>query len=264
MADIEIKVPVLILAGGNTPEKLQGVTKETERAFIPLMEKSIIAHIIENIHSCAFISGIMIIGNPERLSKEFPNEHYTYLKDSGSLFSNLIMGLKELEQHRQVLVMTADIPLITADILRSLLLTCQKDEAECFYPIVAKNIIESKFPGGERTYVTLREGRFTGGNVFLISPKAVLRNEHIFQKAIRDRKNPIKLARLFGLPFILRMVFGLLDIPMLEKKASKILGVGIKAIISPYPEIAFDIDKDKDFVLVTRILEKRLENSKQG
>lgn len=262
MADLEFKIPVLILAGGKTPEKLQGVTHETERAFIPLLEKSIISHIIDNISGCDFISNIVVVGNPERLSKEIVKENIIFLKDTGSLFDNLIMGLKELEQHRQVLIMTADIPLVTSDILRSLILTCQKHEADCYYPIVAKSVIEAKFPGGERTYVTLREGRFTGGNVFLMSPKAVLRNEHIFQQAIRDRKNPAKLARLFGFSFILRMLFGLLDIPMLEKKASKILGVSIKAIISPHPEIAFDIDKDKDFILVTRILEKRHKNNK--
>ena len=260
MIEQEIKVPVLIMGGGTTPAKLQGITTEMERAFIPLLGRSLIGHTIDNIRHCPFISSITIVGNPKRLAEEFKGENYAYFEDTGSLYENLMLGLKELEAHRQVLVMTSDVPLVTGDILASTVDECFKSDAECYYPIVAKNVSERKFPGGERTYVTMKEGQFTGGNVFLISPKAVLRNEHIFQSVIRDRKNPLKLARLFGLSFIFMMLFGMLDIPMLEKKASQILGVKIKAVISPNPEIAFDVDKETDYVQVKRFLEKRREN----
>jgi GTP:adenosylcobinamide-phosphate guanylyltransferase len=263
MAENKTQIPALILAGGKTPEKLQGVTSETERSFIPLCGKPIITHTVNNIRQSEFLSTITMIGNPARLKKEFPEDEkkFFFMEDTGSLLENLMLGLRSLENSRSVVVLTADIPLITSGILSSTILECQKDDAECYYPIVAKSIMDKKFPGGKRTYVSLKEGHFTGGNVFLINPKAVLRNEKVFQRVIHDRKNPIKLAGLFGFYFIVGIMFGFLDIPNLEKKATQILGVTVKAVRSPNPEIAFDIDKEKDFLDVTRFLERKRENS---
>lgn len=259
MADIKRQIPVLILAGGQTPESLLQVTKDKERAFLPLLGKPMITRIIENINRNMFIESITIIGNVDRLKKEFENQNFNYLEDSGSLLDNVMNGLRKLENHRHVLLMTADIPLITADVLASTLLECQKDDAECYYPIVIKSIIEKKFPGGKRTYVSLKEGQFTGGNVFLVNPKALLQNEDVFRRIIDFRKKPVKLAGIFGFSFIMKMAFGMLDIGMLEKKASQILGVQVKAVISPNPELAMDIDKEKDYLIVTRFLERKRE-----
>lgn len=255
-----MQIPALVMAGGSTPEPLQSVTQEKERAFIPLLGKSMVAHVIDNIDKNMFLSSVTIVGNPERLGKEFEGRNYSYLQDSGSLLDNVMNGLRSLENHRHVLILTADIPLITADIIASTLLECQKYDAECYYPIVIKSIIEKKFPGGKRTYISLKEGQFTGGNVFMVSPKAMLRNEQIFKKAISYRKNPVKLAGIFGFSFIIRLLFGILDIQILEKKASQILGVNVKAVISPNPELAMDVDKEKDYLSVTRFLERKREN----
>ena len=259
MADIKTKIPALVLAGGRTPEALQGVTSEIERSFIPICGKPIISHSIDGVKNSQYLSSITMVGNPERLQELFHDEQieFKYLVDTDSLLDNLMLGLRSLETYRSVLVMTSDIPLITDVILASTIQECQKDDAECYYPIVAKSLMEKKYPGGKRTYVPMKEGHFTGGNIFLVSPKALLRNEKVFQRVIEDRKNPLKLAGLFGFSFILKMLLGILDLPGLEKKATQILGVTVKAVKSPNPEVALDVDKEKDYILVTRVMEKK-------
>ncbi|MBU1024083.1 nucleotidyltransferase family protein [bacterium] len=264
MVEKIMEIPAMILAGGPTPTSLQTVTQEPERAFIPLLGKPIIAHTVDNIRGSMFLSSITVIGNVDRLKEEFKDDDFTYIEDAGSLLENLMNGLKSLEQHRKVLILTADIPLITTNIIASTLLECEKIDADCYYPIVMKSIIEKKFPGGKRTYIPLREGQFSGGNVFLVNPKALLRNEAVFKRLIKDRKNVVKLVSFLGLSFLLMMIFGLLDIPILEKKASKILGVSVKAIISPSAELAVDIDKEKDFIDVSRYMEKKRDNDNRS
>ena len=83
---------------------------------------------------------------------------------------------------------------------------------------------------------------------------------------IRDRKSIPKLVGFLGFPFLLRLLTGMLDIPILEKKASQVLGVTVKAVISPNAEIAVDVDKESDFLIVTRFLERKktLDNHKNG
>lgn len=259
MAENYTNIPAMILAGGPTPEALQKVTQEKERSFIQLAGKPMVLRTVNSIKKNIFLSSLTLIGNVDRLKELFEDDDFNYLEDAGSLLDNLMQGLRSLEQHRRVLILTSDIPLITADIIASTLLECQKVDAECYYPIVSKSIIEKKFPGGKRTYIPLKEGQFSGANVFLVSPKALLRNEDLFRRLIRDRKSIPKLVGFLGFPFLLRLMTGMLDIPLLEKKGSQVLGVTVKAIISPNPEIAVDVDKESDFLIVTRFLERKKE-----
>ena len=85
-------------------------------------------------------------------------------------------------------------------------------DAEIYYPIVDVKFFDAKFPGGKRTTQQLKEGTFTGGNVFIVCPDSVLKNKPRIEAVIRDRKSPAKLVMLFGLPFIIRFALKQLDL----------------------------------------------------
>ena len=68
------------------------------------------------------------------------------------------------------------------------------------------------------------------------------------------RKKPWMLARILGLKFILKFLMGTLTIDELQERVEELFGVKARAIISSYPEIATDVDKDSDFELAARAL----------
>jgi hypothetical protein len=66
------------------------------------------------------------------------------------------------------------------------------------------------------------------------------------------RKNPLKLAALFGLPFVFGLLTGRLTIRQLEERACAIISGRVAAVISTYAELGFDVDKAEDLEVARR------------
>lgn len=155
----------------------------------------------------------------------------------------------------QILLATGDIPLLTTEVAEYFLETCAALEGDLFYPIVPKQVNEEKYPGVERTYIKLREGVFTGGNLFLIKTRIIERCLQEATKLVNLRKSPLALASHVGWGLLWRYLTLQLTLPLVEKEVSRLLG-GVKGVgvICPYPEIGIDVDKKSDVILVKKFL----------
>lgn len=69
-------------------------------------------------------------------------------------------------------------------------------------------------------------------------------------QAVAMRKNPLKLSRLLGFKFILKLLFNRLSMAEIEERVRLILGFRGVAVVSPYPEVGIDVDKPQDLALV--------------
>nr|WP_279232292.1 NTP transferase domain-containing protein [Thermus albus] len=166
------------------------------------------------------------------------------LPDTGSLLGNLEAALGHVEG--RVLVATADIPHLTAEAVRFVLE--KAPEAALVYPIVPKGAVEARFPHTRRTYARLREGVFTGGNLLLLHKELFFQALPLAKRVVALRKKPLALARLIGLDILLKLLLGRLTLPELEARARGILGVEARALITPYPEVGVDVDREEDLV----------------
>ena len=176
------------------------------------------------------------------------------MPDRGSMLENFVAGMEHFRNHPRVINMTCDIPFITPEALRFVMSETGRIEAEVYYPIIDVRRFDEKFPGGRRTTQALKEGTFTGGNVFVLNPGEVLKHRDKIEAVIRDRKSPAKLVRLFGLPFVIKFALRQLDLKSLEDKATQILGAKMRGIITPYPEVGFDVDKPEDLSLARKFI----------
>jgi len=155
----------------------------------------------------------------------------------------------------QILLATGDIPLLTAEAINYFLETCAALEGELFYSIVQKKVNEEKYPGAERTYVHLRDGIFTGGNLLLFKTGIVPGCLQEAEKFVQLRKRPFAMASHVGWHFLWSYLTRRLTLAEAEKEVSRLLG-GVKSVgvICPYPEIGIDVDKESDITLVKKIL----------
>ncbi|MEQ8237081.1 MAG: hypothetical protein ABRQ23_09900, partial [Syntrophomonadaceae bacterium] len=128
------------------------------------------------------------------------------------------------------------------------------EDADVYYPITSRAVNERKFPGVRRTYVKLKEGVFTGGNLFLLRSQVIPACVEIGEKLVARRKNPLAIAQLFGLGLVLSYLLGRLSIKQAEKRFYKVSGVRGKGIISPYAEVGVDVDKPDDLKLAQKFL----------
>jgi len=251
------KYPVVIIAGGRTPDKIiESGEKETERAFIDIGGKPMVSWVLDAVRSGGFVDKILVVGNLERLTRELGLDPSDCMQDKGSMLENYMAGLERFRSYPLVLSTTCDIPLITGAMLIDLIRQISAIDAEVYYPIVDVKLFDAKYPGGRRTTQVLKEGTFTGGNVFAMNPEAMLRNRSRVETVIRDRKSPARLIRLFGLPFILKYALKQLDLKGLEAKATEILGARMRGVLTTHPEIGFDVDKPDDLIMVRKIMSR--------
>lgn len=256
-----MKLDAVVLAGAPNQGALKEASPAPLEALIEIDGKPMIAYVLQALRKSGRIGRIAVVGPPELAplieaaeGEEGPS--VTLAGDSGGLVANLQRGLDHLDSAGPVLVVTCDIPLLTPEALNAFIDRCRPEEADVFYPIVSRSDSEARYPGLVRTYVRLADGEYTGGNVALLSPQVVRRCKEVLERAVALRKNPVGLARLFGFNLLIKLLLGRLRIRDVEERFEKAFGLRGKAVICPYPEIGFDVDKPSDLAAARRFLKQ--------
>ncbi len=172
----------------------------------------------------------------------------------GHIVGNILAAFALLPPAEKVLICSSDIPFITGRIVDGLLDLCAQREADLYYPVVERSQADRRFPGVRRTYVRLREGTFTGGNMFLVNPAIAPRVERIIRRFLDHRKNPLKMAGILGWRFVIRLLLRRLSLKELEEHVSQLLQIRGAVVICPYPEVGIDVDKPSDLQIARAAL----------
>lgn len=256
-----MKVDAVVLAGAPNQGSLREASEAPLEALIEIDGKPMITYVFKALRESGRIGRVAVVG-PEALAPLVEAEKaegglaVELAGDGGGLVTNLQRGLDYLNSSGPVLIVTCDIPLLTAEALNAFLDRCGEGQADVFYPIVGRADSEARYPGLVRTYVKLADGEYTGGNLALLSPQVVRRHQDVLEQAVALRKNPVGLARLFGLGLLVKLLLGRLRIRDVEQRFEKAFGLRGKAVLCPYPEIGFDVDKPADLAVARRFLEQ--------
>ncbi len=247
----------IVLAGGGGR---RGELVEQEgvpcKALIKIKGKEMARYVLEAYRSVEEIQRIVLVGSVEELGSIAEDYSAQVVPEKETIMQNVAEANRFLNTDRPLLISSADIPLIGPGVVEDLLQKCRPFEADFFYSIVDREQNEKLFAGSKRTYVTCREGIFTGGNIFVVNPAKIEGSLSIMENFMAHRKNPFKLVALLGPVFVLRFLTKRLTLPELEKRFSELLNLKAQAVISDYPELSFDVDKPGDLEFVRRYLDK--------
>jgi len=170
---------------------------------------------------------------------------------------NVVRAITILGPAARTLVVASDIPLLTPQAVEDFLFACENNSADFHYAIVPQDAVERAYPGARKTFVRVVDGTFTGGSVMLFNPAVVDRVRTFVDKVLAARKKPWLLAQLFGWSVVMKFASGRLSIAEMQEKVTEILGITARAIISPHPELALDVDvgKPENLEIIRRALE---------
>lgn len=242
---------VIILAG---KQPIRDIQDSRNKALIEINGKPMIEYVVEAVRNVRAAGKIAVIGPKEEIENILKGKVWAIIDSNESLFNNVIRGASLLKDDRFVLVTTCDIPMISKEAIEDFISQCERSKADFCYPIVEKEINNEKFPGMERTYVKTKEGIFTGGNLILVNPKIIEKGKCIGERLFKARKNHLRMAWVLGVGLIVKLFAGTLSIEDVEKRFLKVTGINGKAIISAYPELSNDIDKESDLNFARRYL----------
>jgi len=244
----------VVLAGGQKEGLIQGEALPINEALIPIGSKFMIEYVVEALQKSSHIEKIVISGPVEQLEKIFPQVPTITLVQSGDTavdsFQKAFFAVSPVQD--LILVVTADVPLLTTQAIDDFISVCLRQEGDLFYPIVSKQANENKYPGIKRTYVNLKEGVFTGGNLILLKPGIVEKCIPVAEQLVRLRKKPLRLATYIGWGVLFRYIFRNLSLRDAEKEVSKLMGIQGVGIISSFPEIGIDVDKQSDLDVIKK------------
>ncbi|HHW57605.1 MAG TPA: NTP transferase domain-containing protein [Clostridia bacterium] len=239
----------IILAGSTKEDRLP------DKAFIEINGKYMISYVIEALKGCDKIEKIAAVGDSGKLKKIEGID--IVIEQADNIMNNVLKGVQPFKGDKRVLILTCDIPMLTKEAVCDFIEKAEASGADLCYPIVRKEDNLKKFPEAKRTYAKVKEGIFTGGNIFYVNPAIIDRLIKDAKQFITYRKKPWKLGKLLGGKILFLFLIGRLSISHIEEKAGELFGIKGKAIISEYPEIGNDVDKKEDVIMATKYLSQK-------
>ncbi len=244
----------IILAGGGRDERFQKKYGVTNRALLAIHDRFMIEYVIDSLKDVPTVRRIVVVGAVYELKCRIKGLVEEVVPSGENPFESTVNGLNYLHSQERVLVVTSDTPLLKGEMIQDFLYRCDKRNADFYYPIIRKEVYQKKFGYSKRTFVCLREGCFSGGNMLYVDPAIVQKRKEWISKVISQRKNPLAIARLLGVRIILKFLLRRVGIRDIEDRVKKILGMKGLAVITPYPEIGFDVDAPEHAELVRNMV----------
>jgi len=247
-------IDAVVLAGGVDRGDIAAETGILHRALLDVAGRPIILRIVAALRGASEVGKVALVAPPP-VQAAVGDAAVDLRVDAGDSFvDNLVRGVDATAPGADhLLVLTGDLPLITPAALNDLVRQSLASRADVTYSIIPRDATERAFPGGRRTYARLRDGAFTGGNAVVLSRQFVALRRDLIGRLYAARKNPLKLAAILGLRFLLGLLTHRLTIAELEERASAIVAARVRAVVSSYPELGFDVDKLADLYLARRV-----------
>jgi GTP:adenosylcobinamide-phosphate guanylyltransferase len=148
----------------------------------------------------------------------------------------------------RVLLVTCDLPLLSPAAVDDFVGHALATDAELTYVIVTKQLMEA-YSQRKCLCVPLRDGEYTGGNLFCVSPSFVARERTRIMNVFAARKSNMAMAKLLGLPFVIGFLLRRHRLADVVNHAQRLLNCRVLVVNSEFTEVAFDIDKPEEVQL---------------
>jgi molybdopterin-guanine dinucleotide biosynthesis protein A len=251
-------VTALVLAGGKTGPAFAAAAAVPDvrggRSLAEINGQPMVRYVLQALQQAEGVDRVVLVA-----PSGFPDqpEADEVVHADADLVDNIAAGLKHCPGADFVLLVTADIPFITAAAIDDYLRVCREARVDVCYAAIPREACEKQFPNMRRTYLRTRDNAYTGGNVVLQRVSVFDRQAATLREARRRRKSPAFLAKLIGWGNLFKLLTRRLELEDISEAASRLLGVQCKLVVTPWAELGSDVDKPEDLLLARSLLERR-------
>lgn len=252
----------VILAGRRNSWALRELHGAEWEALVPLAGRPMVAWVAAACLAAPSLRHVVLVGpDPGAadadLARARRERRLSVVEPGADLLGSVRQGLEGLQAALPaatgVVLVTGDVPLIEGAMLERFVAAIPAG-ADVGYPVARRQRMEQRFPGAVRTYVRLRDGEFTGGNALYLRLAAAPRALQWAESLYAARKQPWKLAMMFGPAVLVRVLTRRATVAELERRLGRLAGLRAHAVEVADPELAMDVDKAADY----RLAEARL------
>jgi hypothetical protein len=176
---------------------------------------------------------------------------------------NKILNLKETDSDIYLLFVATDTPFITCESINDIIFRLDYMEGDIFLPIVSKEVYEVRYSNKAsklRTFVRFKNDSFCNTSLFIIKSQIIGNFLDLLENILKNRKKPLKLAKIFGYDILFKLILKNLTIIELEERINKLFNTKAHAILTNYAELAFNIDKKQDLEFYYKLIASNKAN----
>jgi molybdopterin-guanine dinucleotide biosynthesis protein A len=252
----------IILAGGNLDpgDPLFDENPNQPKSLIDVAGKPMVQWVIDALDRAQLTKDLVVVGL-EGIPGIRTTKPLHFLPDHGSLLANVEASLSFINQvhpeDEHALVASADIPAITPEIVDWRIKSLTSSDIDVDYAVVSRSVMERRFPDARRSYVHLRDIDVCGGDINIL--KVGLAQDAVFwEKVVEARKSAFRQAKLIGYRFLLLILLRRMRLKDAELYVSDRLELNACVTVSPYAEVAMDIDKPDQLAIMRADLSKSM------
>jgi molybdopterin-guanine dinucleotide biosynthesis protein A len=253
----------VVTAGGLTSPKdpLYGFTKGGYKALLEINGKPMVQWVLDALSGTDRIDTVVVVGLPTDTTLHCSHP-LLIVEDQGDMIRNIQAGVVCLDrvhpQEDHCLVVSSDIPGIRSEMIAWLVDTVLAGNADIVYNVIGRSVMEERFPGSRRTYVTLKGESFCGGDANAIRKTLTRATSPLASQLVAARKNPIRQASLVGFGTVMRLLFGKLSLDQAVEAICRRMKISGQAVRCPYAELGMDVDKPFQYEIMRNYLESGL------
>ncbi len=244
----------VVLAGGPQDEVSALAPGAPNKAFVPVAGITLVERTIRALRSSPTIGRIVAVAPNVPIARAALAGADEIRDDGPTMMESLRSGLAGLAPDVLVLVCASDLPILTRAAIEDFVARAESNGADLTYACVERDVHLARYPAVPHTWAKLRDGIYCGGGCVALRPRVLPGLAGLLGRLGRARKNPLRLAAIFGPAVLARYALGRLTIADAERRGSELLGAPVRAAVCAHPEIAVNVDRATDVELAERAL----------
>jgi GTP:adenosylcobinamide-phosphate guanylyltransferase len=242
-----VQVDALVMAGGDGSVIDPSVSA---KGLVKVAGKPMVQWVVEALRKASMVREIAVVLPPGQDIESWSHLVDYVIESDGMISENVGAGVRALPRRGHVIVTTSDIPSVTPEAFDDFIAQSLSRGGDLSYPMIPEADMMTAYPGTQRTFFKLKEGKVTGGNALVFDSHQLEYLTELGQEVFEARKSPLKLANIVGARFAFKLITGKLTLADLEGRISDFAKLKCKALISHHASIGADVDKPEDLPAV--------------
>ena len=256
----------LVLAGGYDPShpvaQADGVAA---KAFARVAGVAMIERVVGSLLASGRIAQITLSLSERALNAADAPDLVRHIRDGRVALSapaetraeSVLDGCRAVPPGQPLLIVTADHPLLTARMVEEMLNGAQRVQGDLAIGMTSVCALERRHPQVRCTSLRLRDGRYSGCNLYVLSSPDGSAAVEFWRRLERQRKAPHRIAAELGVVSLLGYLLRRWTLPQAFARVSARIGCRVKPVVLGDPEAAIDVDTVGDLHTVRRIVAQR-------
>lgn len=231
----------------------------TAKALLPVAGEPMLCRVLRALTGTPQIARIIVLAQnaPELLAHPelawaAADPRITARVSGPTISGSVLAAVSDPAIGLPVLITTADNVMITPASVAEFI--AGAGPSDVAVAMVERARLEAAVGPNRRTWLTFKDGAFTGANLFALSAPAAANSLRFWETVEQDRKSVLRLAAHFGPVLMAKLLARRLTLHAALAAAGAKLGATVAPVVLSDGRMGVDVDKLEDHALAERLL----------